>query len=68
LPETEVLEPGRDVHGRLHSARPDQLVRLVVCKATTNRRRADGGPVAQPSHFANDRIPAAHRPFLSPIL
>ena len=36
LSETEVLEPGRDVHGRLQSARWDNRLRLVVCKASAN--------------------------------
>ena len=36
LPETEVLEPGRDVHGRLHSARWDNRLRPLVCKAGTD--------------------------------
>jgi len=45
--ETEVLEPRRDVHGRLHSARWDDRLRMVICKASTNcgcwaERRANG--------------------------
>ena len=39
LSETEVLEPGCDVHGRLHSARWDTRLRLVVCKASSNWTR-----------------------------
>ena len=39
LLETEVLEPGRDVHGRLLSARWDNRLRPSVCKAGTNSGR-----------------------------
>ena len=38
LPETEVLEPGRDVHGRLQSAEWDNHLGPVVCKASTSSR------------------------------
>ena len=41
LPETEILEPGRDVHGRLHSAGWDNRLRPVVCKASTNSGRSN---------------------------
>ena len=36
LPETEVVEPGRDVHGRLHSQGSDNRLRPGVCKASAN--------------------------------
>ena len=35
LPKTEILQPGPDVHGRLHSAREYRL-QPVVCKASLN--------------------------------
>jgi 5-methylcytosine-specific restriction endonuclease McrA len=38
LPETEVFEPRRDFHGRLHSAGWDNHLHAVVCKASTNSR------------------------------
>jgi hypothetical protein len=41
LPETQVLEPGRDVHGRLHSARWDNRLRPVVCKASPKPGRSN---------------------------
>jgi 5-methylcytosine-specific restriction endonuclease McrA len=36
LPEAEILEPGRNVHGRLHSADWDNRLRPVACKASTH--------------------------------
>jgi hypothetical protein len=39
MPETEVVEPGRDVHGRLHSARCNHRFCPVDCKASTNSGR-----------------------------
>ena len=36
LPETEILEPSRDVHGRLHSASRHNRLRPIVCRASTN--------------------------------
>jgi hypothetical protein len=67
LPETEVLEPGRDVHGRLHSAKWDHLLRFVVCKASTV---SDAG---RRSIERDRRVPPttafrAYRPFMGSIL
>jgi hypothetical protein len=41
LPETEILEPGRDVHGRLQSAGWDNRLRPVVCKASIKSGRSN---------------------------
>ena len=50
LPETEMAEPGRDVHGRLHSVRRDNRLRPVVCKASGN-----SGPIERQAsvHWAS---------------
>ncbi len=41
LPETEILEPGRNVHGRLLSAGWDNRLRPVACKASTHSGRSN---------------------------
>ena len=60
LPETEILEPGRDVHGRLQSAGWDNHTRPAVCKASTSSGRgltAGQCPsMAQPTPSAEDRF------------
>ena len=67
--ETEILEPGRDVHGRLHSARWDNRLRPVVCKASTN---SGGGQTAmsvdgEPNAFNLRPLSCAYRPFTGPV-
>ena len=67
LPETEVVEPGRDVHGRLHSADWEYRLYAVVCKAsTTSARGRAAGPF--PLMWRNPLLPSksASSPF-SPI-
>ena len=69
LSETEVLEPSRDVHGRPQSARWDNRLRLVVCKASANTGATHGALMsicAQPSPPGGIRFLEASRPFMCP--
>jgi hypothetical protein len=72
LPETEILEPGRDVHGRLQSAGWDNHTRPVVCKASTSswRGRTAGQcpSMAQPTPSAGLRFLAFPNPVTRSIL
>ena len=69
LPETEVFEPGRDVHARLHSVRWDNRLRLLLCKAGAN----SGMRVEQQASIRYFRVRlgplfGGYRPFIGLIL